>query len=66
MAGEAVTDRLGLDTVTISQGKVVYQDGEIRTERGVGRYIDRPTHAPYYDAVQKRRELDAPSAVDRM
>ena len=40
--------------------------GEIRTERGVGRYIDRPTHAPYYDAVQKRRELDAPSAVDRM
>ena len=56
----------GINTVTISQGKVVYQDGEIRTERGVGRYIDRPTHAPYYDAVQKRRELDAPSAVDRM
>ncbi len=56
----------GINTVTISQGKVVYQDGEIRTERGVGRYIDRPTHAPYYDAVQKHRELDAPSAVDRM
>ena len=56
----------GINTVTISQGKIVYQDGEIRTERGVGRYIDRPTHAPYYDAVQKRRELEAPSAVDRM
>jgi dihydropyrimidinase len=52
--------------VTISQGKIVYQDGDVRTERGVGRYIDRPTHAPYYDAVQKRRELDAPSPVDRM
>jgi dihydropyrimidinase len=56
----------GINTVTISQGKVVYQDGDIRSERGVGRYIDRPTHAPYYAAVQKRRELEAPSAVDRM
>jgi dihydropyrimidinase len=56
----------GINTVTISQGKVVYQDGDIRTERGVGRYIDRPTHAPYYAAVQKRRDLEAPSAVDWM
>ncbi len=30
----------GINTTTISQGKIVYQDGEVRTERGVGRYFD--------------------------
>ncbi len=52
--------------MTLSQGRIVYQDGDIRTERGVSRYIDRPTYPPHYDAVLKRRELEAPSAVDRM
>ena len=56
----------GINTVTISQGKVVYQDGDVRTERGAGRYIDRPTFAPYYDAVNRQREAKAPSAVNRM
>src|SRR3546814_2135633 len=39
---EGMTVR-GVNTVTISQGKVVYQDGDIRTEKGAGRYVDRPT-----------------------
>ncbi|MEQ8357053.1 MAG: dihydropyrimidinase [Kiloniellaceae bacterium] len=56
----------GINTVTISQGKVVYQDGEVRTERGAGRYIDRPTFAPYYEAVKRQREAKTPVAVDRM
>jgi dihydropyrimidinase len=56
----------GINTVTISQGKVVYQDGDVRTERGAGRYVDRPTFAPYYQAVNRRREARAPVAVDRM
>ena len=56
----------GINTVTISQGKVVYQDGDVRTERGAGRYVDRPTFAPYYDAVNRQREAKAPSAVNRM
>ena len=53
----------GVNTVTISQGKVVYQDGDVRTERGVGRYIDRPCFAPYYDAMQKQRE-GVPTAAE--
>ncbi len=53
----------GVNTVTISQGKVVYQDGDVRTERGVGRYIDRPCFAPYYDAMKKQRE-GVPSAAE--
>ena len=56
----------GINTVTLSQGKIVYQDGDIRTERGVGRYVERPTFAPYYDAVERNAAVHAPTAVDRM
>ena len=56
----------GINTVTVSQGKVVYQDGDIRTEQGAGRYVERPTFPPYYDAINRRHEVEAPSAVDRM
>ena len=55
----------GVNAVTVSQGKIVFADGEPRTERGVGRYIDRPTYAPYYDAMQKNRARLAPAAVER-
>ena len=29
----------GANTVTISQGKIVYKDGDVRTVRGAGRYV---------------------------
>jgi dihydropyrimidinase len=56
----------GINTITISQGKVVYKDGEIRTERGAGRYVNRPTFAPYYEAVKRQRAAKTPVAVNRM
>ena len=46
----------GINTTTISQGKIVYQDGDVRTTRGAGRYIDRPCFAPYYGAMKIRRD----------
>ncbi|MFQ5971386.1 MAG: dihydropyrimidinase [Alphaproteobacteria bacterium] len=55
----------GVNVATLSQGKVVYLDGDVRTERGVGRYIDRPCYAPYYDALLRKRELEAPTPVER-
>ena len=55
----------GVNIVTLSQGNIVYQDGDVRTVKGAGRYINRPTFAPYYSAMTKSRELNAPSAVDR-
>ncbi len=55
----------GIAEKTISQGKVVWEDGELKTERGVGRYIDRPTFAPYYSAMDKRSKLMAPTSVKR-
>ncbi len=55
----------GIPAVTISQGKVVYKNGELAVERGAGRYIDRPPFASYYQAVEKVRERRTPSAVQR-
>ncbi|WP_340118983.1 dihydropyrimidinase [Pelagibius sp. 7325] len=56
----------GINTITISQGKVVYQDGDVRTVKGAGRYVDRPTFPSYYQAINRQHEAKAPVAVDRM
>jgi dihydropyrimidinase len=56
----------GINTVTISQGKVVYQDGDIRSVKGAGRYVDRPTFPSYYQALNRQHEAKAPVAVNRM
>lgn len=55
----------GVTVATLSQGKIVYQDGELRTVRGAGRYINRPVFAPYYEAMDKSAALHAPKAVKR-
>jgi len=55
----------GINVATVSQGKVVYKDGDVRTESGVGRYVDRPCFAPYYAAVEKRSSATAPTSVVR-
>jgi dihydropyrimidinase len=50
---------------TVSAGKVVYANGDLRVERGAGRYVNRPPFAPYYDAIHRQSELAKPSAVPR-
>ncbi len=55
----------GVATHTISQGNVVWADGQLNAVRGAGRYIDRPTFAPYYDAVQRQADAKRPRAVPR-
>ncbi len=55
----------GANTVTLSQGEIVYKEGDVRTVKGKGRYIDRPCFAPYYDALSIRREREAPRPVAR-
>jgi dihydropyrimidinase len=44
---------------------VVWENGEVKTERGRGRYIDRPCFAPYWSAQNLRNTLAEPSAVER-
>jgi dihydropyrimidinase len=60
--GRTVT---GLATVTLSQGNIVWMDGELRTVRGAGRYIPRPAFAPVFDALKRQASLHMPHAVER-
>ncbi len=55
----------GCASHTISQGKVVYKDGKLDTERGAGRYIERPAFAPYYDALKIQAQRAEPVPVKR-
>ncbi len=55
----------GVNAATISQGKIVYRDRDIRTVKGAGRYVDRPPFAPYYDALTRREEAARPRPVIR-
>ncbi len=55
----------GCASHTISQGKVVFADGELDVERGAGRYVDRPADASYYDALKLLSQQAEPVAVKR-
>jgi dihydropyrimidinase len=55
----------GCASHTVSAGKLVYAKGELRVERGAGRYVNRPPFAPYYDALKRQADLAKPSAVAR-
>ena len=50
---------------TISNGKVVWADGQLDVERGAGRYVDRPPFAPYYDALKIQAQRAEPVPVKR-
>ncbi len=56
----------GNAAVTLSRGRVVWQDDQLFTERGTGRYVDRPPFAFYWDAQEKRNALAEPSKVERV
>jgi len=55
----------GVNVVTLSQGKVVWRDGELRTVKGAGRYIDRPPFPAYYQALLQKQALERPAPVLR-
>ncbi|MNT37599.1 phenylhydantoinase [compost metagenome] len=55
----------GIPSHTISQGHVVYANGDLRAEQGKGRYIKRPAFGSNFQAVQKRAHDLAPTAVAR-
>jgi dihydropyrimidinase len=55
----------GCASHTVSGGKLVYANGDLRVERGAGRHISRPPFASYYDAISKQIELSTPRPVKR-
>ncbi|WP_428240231.1 dihydropyrimidinase [Gynuella sp.] len=60
--GRTVT---GAPSHTISQGNLVYKDGELRVQEGAGKYIKRPAFPSIYDAVKKYNDMMKPTAVER-
>ncbi|CAB1057070.1 Dihydropyrimidinase (EC @ D-hydantoinase (EC [Olavius sp. associated proteobacterium Delta 1] len=55
----------GCASHTISNAELVYADGELMVEKGAGRYVNRPPYAPFYDAVKKQAQVNAPMPVKR-
>lgn len=55
----------GINVVTLSQGRIVFQDGDVRTVKGAGRYVERPTYAPFYGAMERSRSAREPQPVAR-
>ncbi len=55
----------GCASHTLSQGRVVWANGDLRVETGAGRYIERPPFTAHHDALQKRVEQRTPTAVKR-
>ncbi len=45
----------GLARRTISAGKLTWNDGDLRAERGAGRYLPRPLNGAYFEANAKRQ-----------
>ena len=48
----------GLATHTIANGKLVWAEGDLRAERGAGRYLARPTQADYFAANARRQKQE--------
>ena len=55
----------GNAAITLSRGMVVWENGELSTERGRGQYVNRPCFAPYWDSQGKRNTLAEPTKVER-
>jgi dihydropyrimidinase len=55
----------GVAATTLSRGQVVWENGELKTVRGAGKWFDRPCNAPFWDAQRKRNAAAASTPVDR-
>jgi dihydropyrimidinase len=55
----------GIPSHTVSQGVLVCVQGDLRAERGRGRYLKRPAFGPNFAASALRASALAPSAVQR-
>ena len=56
--GRTVT---GVATHTLTRGQLAWVDGDLRAERGRGRYLPRPVVAPYVEAARRRNAAAAPA-----
>ena len=55
----------GVPSHTVSQGRLVYANGDLRAVSGAGRYVKRPAFGVNFEAAAKRVQATASSAVER-
>jgi len=55
----------GLPSHTVSGGRLLYVNGELRAERGTGSYIKRPAFQPIFQALEKVAAAHVPQPVNR-
>jgi dihydropyrimidinase len=60
--GKTVT---GVPSHTFSGGHLVYAQGDLRVQRGSGRYLKRPPFGPQFEALARKAALARPQAVAR-
>jgi dihydropyrimidinase len=55
----------GKPTHTLSRGRLVWADGDLRAVRGAGQYVKRPAFAPQFAPLARKAALGAPVGVAR-
>ncbi|RKF17983.1 dihydropyrimidinase [Alginatibacterium sediminis] len=55
----------GAPAYTISQGKLVYANGELNVVEGAGSYVKRPAYPTIFEAVERYNAEQIPTAVQR-
>ncbi|MEM5530794.1 dihydropyrimidinase [Gammaproteobacteria bacterium AS21] len=55
----------GIPSHTLSRGNLVWVDGDLRAEKGAGKYVKRKPFSPVFDAMSKQANLNIPTAVKR-
>lgn len=56
---------VGNPAITLTRGRIQWENDQLHTERGFGRYLHRPPFAPYSTAQMTRNRLATPTAVER-
>src|SRR5580693_2566061 len=56
---------LGAPIATLSRGKIAFAQGDLRAEKGDGKYIERPPFSPVHVANSTWKQQRAPQAVRR-
>jgi dihydropyrimidinase len=56
---------LGNAAVTMSRGRVLWENDKLTTEKGWGKYVNRPCFADYWGAQKIRNDLATQTAVKR-
>ncbi len=55
----------GLPRYTLSRGKVVVDDGAVKTEEGHGEFVGREPYTATNKALSKWKQVTAPRKVER-